>query len=101
MHGSGEVHGPFQVLARIGKAAYQLKLPVDAKIHNTFHVSQLKLFHGSLPVAAHIPEWFHGRDLSKDLQPLALLGRRTIKHQDKAMVQFLIQWEGQSAQQAT
>ena len=98
MHGSGEVHGPFQVLARIGKAAYQLKLPVDAKIHNTFHVSQLKLFHGFLPVAAHIPEWFHSRDVSTDLQPLALLGRRTIKHQNKAMVQFLIQWQGQSAQ---
>lgn len=43
-------YGPFEVLARVGKADYRLKLPSNSKIHPVFYVSQLKpvLGHGQL-----------------------------------------------------
>ena len=34
--------GPFTIIAKIGKVAYQLKLPDSMGIHNVFHISLLE-----------------------------------------------------------
>nr|GFB30223.1 putative reverse transcriptase domain-containing protein [Tanacetum cinerariifolium] len=44
--------GPFKVLEVIGKAAYKLELSEEmSRVHNTFHVSNLKKCHADEPLA--------------------------------------------------
>ena len=44
--------GPYKILERIGLLAYRLAVPPDmGKIHNMFHVSQLKKY---IPDSSHI-----------------------------------------------
>jgi hypothetical protein len=70
--------GPFKIVERVDAVAYQLELPPDSRIHDVFHVSQLKPFlayyspvYSELPVttdieaAAAMPEQILDRHLMK------------------------------------
>ncbi|GJZ74720.1 putative reverse transcriptase domain-containing protein [Tanacetum coccineum] len=57
--------GPFKVLEQVGSVVYKLELPQElSKVHNTFHVSNLKKCHANEPLAVpldglHIDDKFH------------------------------------------
>lgn len=48
-------YGPYEVAERIGKVAYRLSLPAEARIHPTFHVSQLKRAMGESTTPVSLP----------------------------------------------
>ena len=92
--------GPFEVLDKVGSAAYRLALPPNSKIHNVFHISRLKPFTsdytpvfsdlGSLPdLSAH------------NTEPEAILDHRLVKKGNSAMPQVLVKWSKIPAPSAT
>ena len=96
---SAKFYGPFQIIAKIGKVAYKLKFPPSVAIHDVFHVSQLKAFHGELPVTVTLPTF--KESATKLRVPQAILERRVQKVHNAAEVQFLVQWEGLPVTEAT
>ncbi|MCI38336.1 hypothetical protein A2U01_0059564, partial [Trifolium medium] len=86
-------YGPYQILKRIGKVAYELCLPPDARIHPVFHVSKLKPFYGQPP--SHVPpldETVTGTLVQ--LIPAHILGTRKLHTAKGEQYQVLVHWEG-------
>ena len=89
-------YGPFEVLDRIGKVAYKLKLPSTSKIHPVFHVLMLKGKIGeSTQVLQTLLEVLDHEVLSFIPQPV--LNKRV----KRGKVECLIHWQGLSPANAT
>lgn len=97
---STKFYGPYRVLEQIGQVAYKLDLPPKAKIHNVFHVSQLKESIGSRHnIQVTLPTVAETGIL--DPKPVAILERRMVKRGNNPAVMVLVQWENGTAQEAT
>jgi hypothetical protein len=89
--------GPFEVTQRIGKQAYQLKLPPRYKsIHNVFHVSLLERYQRGRGGAIEPPgpELVEG---SEEWQVKAILDHRVVKRGGRAKDEYLVRWAGYTA----
>lgn len=95
---SARYFGPYQIVKRCGKVAYQLDLPEEARIHHTFHVSQLKRKHGPYPV---FPTPLPHLLCAQDRVPNRILQRRLVRRHNQAIPQVLISWDGAPASEAT
>ncbi|GKA60267.1 hypothetical protein Tco_0759674, partial [Tanacetum coccineum] len=61
--------GPFKVTEKIGSVAYKLELPQElSRVHNTFHVSNLKKCYSDEPLAVPL-EGLHIDDSFKKKYP--------------------------------
>ncbi|XP_074302165.1 uncharacterized protein LOC141633605 [Silene latifolia] len=92
-------YGPYQVIDRIGKAAYKLNLPSYAQIHPIFHVSQLKKCYDSTKSAGALPALFYDSSMPK--VPEAILERQLVKRGRVAGIKVLIKWLGFPPEDAT
>jgi hypothetical protein len=101
---TSKFYGPFRVTHRVGAVAYRLQLPVGTKLHDVFHVNQLKKHVGpnavpnpTLPVLTP--------DGKIKVAPKEILQCRQIPRSagdcDIDVDQWLIHWENLSPQEAT
>ena len=68
-------YGSYKILQKIGPVAYKLELPVEAKIHPVFHISQLKRKLGhTIQVQNQLPS--HAVEVIRE--PESILKRRMV-----------------------
>nr|GEV49209.1 putative reverse transcriptase domain-containing protein [Tanacetum cinerariifolium] len=68
--------GPFKVLERIRDVAYKLDLPEEmSRVHNTFHVSNLKKCHADEPLAVPLDGLHFDDKLHFVEEPVAIVDR--------------------------
>ncbi|GKF42277.1 putative reverse transcriptase domain-containing protein, partial [Tanacetum coccineum] len=68
--------GPLKVLEKVGEVAYKLELPEElSRVHNTFHVSNLKQCHADEPLAILLDGLHLDDKLYFVEEPLEIVGR--------------------------
>ncbi len=77
--------GPFEIVQVIGHVAYRLGLPEDWKIHDVFHVSQLKRVLGTVAREDSLLV-----DGGEEFEVEQIVGMRMVK----GAKQYLVKWKG-------
>lgn len=96
---SAKYYGPYKVLKKVGRAAYQLELPAGSKIHNVFHVSQLKKRLGTgKTTCTELPGMTETGTLA--IEPIAVLERMLVKKGNRPATKMLIQWTNGTKEEA-
>ncbi|GJU59594.1 hypothetical protein Tco_1237360 [Tanacetum coccineum] len=68
--------GPFKVLEKVGSVAYKLELPEElSRVHNTFHVSNLKKCHADEPLAVSFDGLHFDDKLQFVEEPIKIMDR--------------------------
>nr|GEX30810.1 putative reverse transcriptase domain-containing protein [Tanacetum cinerariifolium] len=83
--------GPFKVLEKIGKVAYKLKLPEElSRVHNTFHVSNLKKCHAEEPLVVPLDGLHFDDKLHFVEEPVEIVDRKVkrLKRSQIPLVKF-------------
>jgi len=74
---SPKFYRPYQILEKIGEVAYKLELPLNVKIHPTFHVCLPKRCHDLTTITTLILAFM--KDPADVPEPEALLERELLK----------------------
>nr|GEY48874.1 putative reverse transcriptase domain-containing protein [Tanacetum cinerariifolium] len=78
--------GPSKVLERVGDVAYKLDLPEElSRVHNTFHVSNLKKYHANEPLAVPL-DGLHFDDKLHFVEELVEIVDREVKRLKRSQI---------------
>ncbi|GKF21930.1 putative reverse transcriptase domain-containing protein [Tanacetum coccineum] len=94
--------GPFKVLEKIGSVAYKLELPQElSRVHNTFHVSNLKKCDSDEPLAVLL-EGLHINDKLQFVEEPVEIREREIKRLKRSRIPLVkVYWNSRRSPEFT
>ncbi|KAL0400203.1 UNVERIFIED_CONTAM: Transposon Tf2-11 polyprotein [Sesamum radiatum] len=95
--------GPLPVIKRIGKVAYKIELPPWWKIHNVFHVRQLKKYSADREDDARNQPSRPQLELTKTKEKVAeaILNHQVTRTAKREHTEYLVKWKGCSSEENT
>nr|GEZ87393.1 hypothetical protein [Tanacetum cinerariifolium] len=94
--------GPFNVLERVGDVAYKLDLPEElSKVHNTFHVSNLKKCHADEPLAVPLDGLHVDDKLHFDEEPVEIMDREVKRLKRSQIPLVKVRWNSKRGPEFT
>ncbi|GJY15522.1 putative reverse transcriptase domain-containing protein [Tanacetum coccineum] len=94
--------GPFKVIKRVGDVAYKLELPEElSRVHNTFHVSNLKKYHADEPLAVLL-DGLHFDDKLQFVEEAIEITDREVKRLKRSRIPLVkVRWNSKRGQSFT
>ncbi|WMV18235.1 hypothetical protein MTR67_011620 [Solanum verrucosum] len=94
--------GPYRILKRIGKVAYELELPTDlAAVHPVFHISLLKKCVGDLAFIVPLETVAVKDIISYEDVPVEIIDRQVRRLRNKEVTSVKVLWRSHSVEGAT
>ncbi|GJU32598.1 putative reverse transcriptase domain-containing protein [Tanacetum coccineum] len=85
--------GPFKVLEKVRAIAYKLELPQElSRVHNTFHVSNLKKCYADEPLAVMLDELHIDDKLHFVEEPIEIIDREVKRLKKSRILIIKVQW---------
>nr|GFB09342.1 putative reverse transcriptase domain-containing protein [Tanacetum cinerariifolium] len=94
--------GPFKVLERVGDIAYKLDLPEElSRVHNTFHVSNLKKCHADEPLAVPLDGLHFDDKLHFMEEPVEIVDREVKRLKRSRISLVKVRWNSKRGPEFT
>ena len=94
--------GPYRVLRRMAKVAYELDLPNElVMVHPVFHVSMLRKFIGDENTIVPLQDVTIEENLSYEELPVEILDRQVKRLRNKEIASVKVLWRNQYVESAT
>ncbi|GKD65878.1 putative reverse transcriptase domain-containing protein [Tanacetum coccineum] len=93
---------PFKVLEKVGSIAYKLELPEElSRVHNTFHVSNLKKCHANEPLAIPLDGLHFDDKLQFIAEPIEIMDREVKQLRRSRVLIVKVRWNSRRGPEFT
>ncbi|XP_055821826.1 uncharacterized protein LOC129890280 [Solanum dulcamara] len=94
--------GPYQIIRKVDKVAYELDLPADLDaVHLVFHMSMLRKFIGDPSRVFLVQDIQVTEELSYEEQPMAILDRQVRRLRTKDVASVKVLWRNNHREEMT